>query len=276
MGSADGEPYAGPRPFHRNGLSTRYAVEGAGPPLLLIHGVGGRLDNWAGVVAALGGRFTTIRYDLRGHGESTKSPGPYSVEVFAEDALALLDHLAVRRCHVAGHSLGGMIAQRLALDAPGRVDRLVLLSTACGRTEEERGRVLERLAIVRDGVPGEHFRRSVGRWFSDEFQRTNPQVIERHAAQNMANDPAAYAAAYRVLATTDLAGDIGRIAAPTLIATGEGDTGSNPRMARLMHDRIPGSRLHVLPGLRHSILIETPALVARLLDEFFTAPTARA
>jgi pimeloyl-ACP methyl ester carboxylesterase len=256
--------------FTRRGVETAYAVEGSGPPLLLIHGVGARLDSWDGVVAALGGRLTTIRHDLRGHGESSKAPGPYSVELFAEDALALLDHLGFAGCHVAGHSLGGMIAQRLALDAPQRVDRLVLLSTAGGRSAEERGRVLERLALVRDGIPGEHFRRSVGRWFSDEFQQKNPELIERYAARNMENDPGCYAAAYRVLATTDLADELGRIQAPTLIVTGEGDVGSSPRMARLMHERIPGSRLRILPGLRHSLLVEVPELVAQILEAFVT------
>lgn len=257
--------------FERDGLTIRYAVEGSGPPVLLIHGVGARLDAWDGVVTALGGRFTTIRYDLRGHGHSTKAPGPYSATLFAADACALLDHLGVARCHVVGHSLGGLVAQRLALDAPGRVDRLVLLSTVGGRNEDERRRVLERRAIVEHGIPGEHFRRSLDRWFTDAFQRANPELIERYAARNMENDPAAYAAAYRVLATTDLIDELPGIQAPTLIATGEGDIGSNPRMARLMHERIPGSRLQILPGLRHSILVEAPEVVARLLAGFLTA-----
>jgi pimeloyl-ACP methyl ester carboxylesterase len=248
---------------------TRYAIEGSGPSLLLIHGVGARLDNWDGVVAALGDRFTTICYDLRGHGESSKAPGPYSIELLAADALAVLDHLGLARGHVAGHSLGGLVAQRLAIDAPERVERLALLSTAGGRSEEERRRVLERLALVEHDIPGEHFRRSIGRWFSDEFQRSNAELIERYAARNMANDPHCYAAAYRVLATTDLVAELHRIRAPTLIVTGEGDVGSTPRMAQLMHERIPGSRLHVLPGLRHSILVEAPDRVAGLLEGFF-------
>ena len=260
--------------LERDGLATRYVVEGTGPPVLLIHGVGARLDSWDGVVAALGARYRTIRYDLRGHGQSSKAPGPYSIGLFAEDARTLLDHLGVARCHVAGHSLGGMIAHRLALDAPGRVDRLALISTACGRNAEETQRVLERLAVVENGIPGEHFRHSIRRWFSDEFQRAHPEVIEGHAAQNMENDPQCYAAAYRVLATTDLADDLPGIRTPTLIVTGEGDVGSNPRMARLMHERIPDSRLHVLPGLRHSILLEAPGLVARLLEESWAAPVA--
>jgi (E)-2-((N-methylformamido)methylene)succinate hydrolase len=256
--------------FARPGLVTHYAVEGTGPPLLLIHGVGARLDSWDDVVAALGGRFTTIRYDLRGHGDSTKVPGPYSVELFAADAVALLDHLGIARCHVAGFSLGGLVAQRLALDAPGRVAGLVLLSTVAGRTDEEQRRVLERLALVEHGIPGEHFRRSLERWFSDEFRRRHPDVLERYAARNMENDPACYAAAYRVLAMTDLADELHRIQAPTLVVTGEGDVGSNPRMATLMHGAIPGSRLQILPGLRHSILTEAPAQVAHLLEEFLS------
>ncbi len=85
------------------------------------------------------------------------------------------------------------------------------------------------------------------------------------------NPQTLYAAAYRVLATTDLIDELPRIQAPTLVATGEGDIGSNPRMARLMHERIPGSRLEILPGLRHSILVEAPEAVARLLAGFLTA-----
>jgi pimeloyl-ACP methyl ester carboxylesterase len=257
--------------FERTGFTTAYAVEGAGPPVLLIHGVGASLDTWDGVVAALDGRFTTIRLDLRGHGSSSKPPGPYSAALFAEDVRALLDHLGIGRCHVAGHSLGATVALRLALDAPDRVERLALLSAAAGRTEDEKQRVLERLAIVEHGIPGEHFRRSLPRWFSDEFRRDNPEVLERYAARNMANDPRAYAAAYRVLATSDLADEAARLRVATLIVTGEGDQGSNPRMARLLHARIAGSRLEILPGLRHSILIEAPALVARLLAGFFAS-----
>lgn len=255
--------------FERAGLVTAYAVEGAGPPLLLIHGVGASLDNWDGVVAALGGRFRTIRFDLRGHGESSKPPGPYSAALFAADARALLDHLGIDRCHVAGHSLGATVALRLVLDAPDRIERLALLSAAAGRTEEERQRVLDRLAIIADGIPGEHFRRSLPRWFTDEFRAANPELLERYAARNMANDPRAYAAAYHVLATTDLADEAAGIRVPTLIVTGEGDVGSNPRMARLLHARIPGSRLEILSGLRHAILIEAPARVAPLLAGFF-------
>ena len=86
-----------------------------------------------------------------------------------------------RRTFLRG--LGATVALRLALDAPDRVERLALLSAAAGRTEEERQRVMERLAIVEHGIPGEHFRRSLPRWFSDEFRRANAALLERYAHQ---------------------------------------------------------------------------------------------
>lgn len=164
-----------------------------------------------------------------------------------------------------GHSLGGLIAQGFALSHSDRLNRLVLLSTVAGRNEEERERVAARLAIVAEGIPGEHFENSVARWFTDAFRENHPEVLAAHAAANRKNDPEAYAAAYRVLAETDLADRLHEITAPTLIATGDGDIGSNPRMARLMHDRIAGSELHILENLRHAAMTEAPERIARLI-----------
>lgn len=249
--------------------ATRYAVEGNGPPVLLIHGVGARLDNWDGVAAVLARNFKVVRYDLRGHGQSSKVAGPYTLDLFADDAAALLDHLGIARAHVAGHSLGGMIAITLARKHPQRVDRLAVLSAAAGRTEEERRKVMERIALIASGIPGDHFKNSLSRWFTDEFRAANPELMEQYAARNKENDPACYAAAYTVLATGEVAPDLPHVKAPTLVFTGEHDLGSNPRMSRFIHDGIAGSALRILPRLRHSILIEAPRTVAGLLESFF-------
>lgn len=259
-------------------LRVRYEIRGQGVPLVLVHGVGARLDNWYGVVDRLAPHFQVISYDLRGHGDTTRAPGPYSLDLFAADLAELLDQLGIERCHLAGHSLGGMIGQRFALDHPDRLDRLAILSSAAGRTPEERERVLARVDTVRQGG-GAHFERSISRWFTDAFRQNNPDLIADYLDRNKLNDPDCYSAAYRVLATSDLGDDLHRIAAPTLVATGEEDIGSSPRMARLMAERIPDARLCILDGLRHSILVEAPDLVAGLLLDFLTpqggAPTGR-
>jgi pimeloyl-ACP methyl ester carboxylesterase len=182
-----------------NGIALRCVDEGSGEPLALIHGVGASLEVWDGVASRLRDRYRIVRYDQRGHGQSEKATGPYAVEDFAGDLRALLDVLGIERAHVAGHSLGGLVAQSFALDYPGRLRKLALISTVAGRTAEERSRVQERLAMVANGIAGDHFRASLDRWFTDAFRAANPQLLAAYAARNQANDPACYAAAYRVL-----------------------------------------------------------------------------
>lgn len=246
----------------------RYRIEGEGAWIVFVHGVGGSLEQWDGVVAELGGRYRTLRYDQRGHGQSSKPAGPYAIDDFVEDLAALTMSLGIDRFDLVGQSLGGLVVQGFALAYPARLKRLMMFAAVAGRTEAEQTAVLERLKIVESGIPGQHFQNSVERWFTDGFRAAHPERIEAYAARNQKNDPAAYAAAYRVLATTDFADRLHEIRLPTLIVTGEQDRGSNPRMARLMHDRIAGSELVILPGLRHALPFEVPEKVAALIEGF--------
>lgn len=257
--------------YETGNLTTRYLLEGQGPDVILIHGVGARLENWDGVAERLRPHFRVLRYDLRGHGQSSRVPGPYSLPLFADDLCALLGHLRIGKAHVAGHSLGAMIAQMFALRHSACVDRLALLSAVAGRTPEERERVVARIDLIRTEDPGGHFQRSMARWFTDAFIAANPELIAAYAARNAENDPDCYAAAYRVLALEDLDRELEAITVPTLVMTGEHDLGSNPRMSELVHRRIRGSTLRILPGLKHSILVEAPHLVAGMLRPYFRA-----
>ena len=254
--------------FENQGVTTRYRLEGEGALVALIHGVGSSLESWNDVVDELGGAFRILRHDLRGLGESTKVKGRYELEDFVDDLVALLDHLKIDACHVVGHSLGGLVAQGIAISHPERVNKLLLSATVAGRNEEERTRVIKCLRTVENGMAGDHFRKSLDRWFTPEFIAAHPERIAALEKQNMSNDPECYAAAYRVLAETDLADDLHRIKAETLVSTGEFDIGSNPRMAALMHEKIAGSQLMVLPGLRHSLLAEAPEIVAAQIRDF--------
>ena len=253
----------------------RYRIEGKGAWIVFVHGVGGSLEQWDGVVAELRGRYRTLRYDQRGHGQSDKPAGPYAISDFVDDLADLAAALGIDRFDLVGQSLGGLVAQGFALAHPDRLKRLMLFAAIAGRTEAEQAAVLERLKIVEGGIPGQHFQNSVERWFTDAFRAANPERIRAYAARNQQNDPAAYAAAYRVLATTDLADKLHEIRLPTLIVTGEEDRGSNPCMARLMHDRIAGSELVILPGLRHALPFEVPDKVAALIEGFIERTQAR-
>ena len=256
------------RYFERGDLVTRYTLEGDGPVLTLIHGVGSDMESWDAVVKELGSGFRVLRYDLRGFGQSSKVMGRYELSHFINDHTALLDHLEIAACHVVGFSLGGLIAQGIAIQHPDRVDKLVLSSTIAGRTKEEAGRSRQQLHNLERGIAGDHFRKSLDRYFTPEFQKAHPEIIDRLEERNKRNDPECYAAAYRVIVETDLADELHRIKAETLVMTGEHDRGCNPRMAALMQDRIPNAKRVIHPKLRHNVLAEAPDQIARELRDF--------
>lgn len=251
------------------GVELAYRLQGEGTrPLVCIHGVGSYLEAWDGLAARLGDAFRVLSFDLRGHGRSSRVKGRYEIDDFVGDVLALADHVGFGQFDLAGFSLGGLIAQRLALTHADRLRKLVLLAAVAGRTQEERERVAARLAALESGDRGAHYDASLSRWLTEEFQERNPELIAQLRQRNADNDPGCYASAYRVLAQTDFGGLLDRIDVPTLIATGEDDQGSNPRMASFMHQCIRHSQLAILPGLRHSILIEAPDAVATLMRGF--------
>jgi len=249
------------------GVGIRYQVEGSGRPVLLVHGVGANLESWDEVARPLAERFAVARADLRGHGRSGRI-AECSIEDFVADVLGLLDALGFDSAHLVGFSLGGLIAQHVATAHPARVRRLALISSVAARTPEERERVLRRADIVRDEGIASVVAAAEDRWFTPEFKAANPERIERRLQELIANDHRSYAAAYRVFAQADEGLQPERITQATLIVTGEHDQGSNPRMARYLHDHIPGSELHILPRLRHSVLLESPELIAGLLMQF--------
>lgn len=249
-------------------LALNYLIEGAGPPVVLIHGVGADLASWNDVVPRLAASRRVLRMDLRGHGESPPIVAPFSLEGFSEDIVALLDREGIARADIVGFSLGGLIAQQIALDHPGRVAKLALLATVAGRTQEERDRVVSRHAIIlRDGIAAVTGA-ARERWFTEEFAAAHPQRIEERIRQLVANDVASYAEAYRIFGSGDLAERLHEIRHKTLVLTGERDSGSSPRMSRLMHERILNSRLVILPRLKHSLLIEAPGIIADHLLAF--------
>ncbi len=245
-----------------------YSVEGHGPSVMLIHGVGANLSSWDGIVPALAEHFTVVRLDLRGHGRSGHIRGRCTLDDFVRDVVDVLTACGITRAHVVGFSLGGLIAQGLALAHPPMVDRLVLLSAVAGRTPDEKARMRERVAVLRDQGIEAISGASQERWFTPAFVARHPDLVRKRMEELHSNHQPSYLAAYTAFATSDLGDRLHAITHLTLIATGEHDAGSNPRMAQFMHEQVRGSRLHILPQLRHSVLVEAPEQVAALVLEF--------
>lgn len=251
-----------------NGRKLAYEVKGEGDPIVFVHGVGAYKESWDGVVAYLSEHYRCYYIDLRGHGASDPVPGPYSLEQLTNDLWQFLDGVGLDRVILVGFSLGGLIAQQMALSNAARLKKLILVSTVADRTKAEKERVRNRASNLQKAGAGDHLTKSVERWFSKAFIAAHPEVIEERQRRVLMNDPASYKAAYEVLANSDLGAHLHQITVPTLVMTGENDIGSTPRMAAVIKERVPDSRLRILPGLRHSVLLEAPSLVAQEILAF--------
>jgi pimeloyl-ACP methyl ester carboxylesterase len=249
-------------------VAINHVASGTGPYVTLVHGVGANLQSWDQVTRLLEPHFTVVRLDLRGHGKSGRIT-TCTLDDLAADVRRVWDQRGIKKTHLAGFSLGGLIAQSLALSDAERIDCLAILSAVAGRTDDERAKVVGRLKLLKEGGIAAVTGAAEERWFTPEFRAKHPERVARRIAELLANDPASYAAAYTVFATSDLADRLSEIRHPTLVATGEHDLGSNARMARMMHERIKGSQLEILPNLRHSVLIEAPEKIAALLIGHF-------
>jgi (E)-2-((N-methylformamido)methylene)succinate hydrolase len=253
---------------------TRFRASGNGAPLILIHGVGLDLEIWEPLAERLAANRRLIRYDMLGHGASAKPAGPYALADFTRQLGRLLEDLGLEAADLAGFSMGGMVAQGFALEAPGRVRRLVLLNTVFDRSPEARAAIEARLGAVSAGGYAAGVEAAIERWFTPEFRAREPECVEAVRRRLAGNDLAAYAAAYAVFATADreLADAVGRIAAPTLVATGAEDQHSTTAMAEALAARLRYGVCRILEGQRHMTPLEAPDRLAGMIEEFLATP----
>ncbi|MGA8485808.1 MAG: alpha/beta hydrolase [Gaiella sp.] len=234
---------------------------GNGAPLLLIHGLGYARWGWEPVLPELAEQFDVILFDNRGIGESDAPPGPYTVAEMAADAVQVLDEAGVARAHVVGTSLGGMIAQELALAYPERVDRLVLACTTPGG-QKAHPMPQVTVALMAEAAtlqPAVALRRFVENALAPATVAAHPEIVEQIMAHRLATaqQPAAWAAQASAGATFDAYDRLGALAAPTLVQHGDEDVVVDPRNADLLVELLPDARLERVPG-GHLFFWEAP------------------
>lgn len=263
-----------------NDTTLSYDLRGdRGSLIVLTHGLGGSLAFWSPHVDALTRHHRVLRWDLRGAGSSAKPTGPYEPSLFARDLAALLALLGEPRAHLVGHSGGGVVSQRFALDFPDCVQSLVLVSTSSEVGEAARQAWL-RLAdvIERQGFGPE--REPDTRGFGSDFAARHPDVVRDLARQTRANDPRAYAATARAFGSYAWTTELSRIEAPALVVQGLDDRLTPPGGSVILSRGIPRSRLLLLPDVGHNLPLEIPDLFAAVTIAFLAGvdltATARA
>lgn len=254
--------------INTNGIDIRHDVQGSGPWLLLAHSLATDLTLWDDNLAALTARFRVLRFDSRGHGGTAAPEGPYDFGMLAADALGLMDALGVGRAHFCGISLGGMIAQHVALAAPQRIDRLVLVSTTSGYSAEARALWTERIAGVRANGMAPLVQPTLERWFTPPYRAAHPQVMERIGGLVGATPPAGYIGSGQAIARLDTTDRLKELRCPTLVIAGAEDAGTPPAMGRTIADRVPGACYELIPSASHLCNIEQAQAFDRLLLDF--------
>lgn len=251
-----------------NTVDLAHSEAGQGDPVVLIHGLGGSRNDWELQWPALTPHFRVIAPDLRGHGLSPRPEGPYRIGLFAADVAMLLRRIDARPAHVVGLSLGGAVAQQLALDSPELVRRLVLVNTAASfMSQDWRRRLMGVRRFAATYLSG------MDKVAADVAERLFPlleQAALRHeaTARLALNDPRAYRDSLIAIARFNAAELLPSIACPTLVVSGDTDYAVPLNAKKYLAEQIPNSRLVVIPDSGHATPMDQPEAFNAIIAEF--------
>jgi 3-oxoadipate enol-lactonase len=251
-----------------NGVGLRYELSGSGGrTIVLIHEMGGSLESWDEVAPRLGRHRRVLRYDTRGAGLSEKVRGAVSIDTMVDDLAALMDAVGITgKVAVAGIAVGGAIALHAAVRLAPRVSAVVAGSPAVGIAADRRAGVLARVErIEREGMRSA-VEDSMASGYPPEL-RADAARFAAFRARWLGNDPASYAAIYRMLAGMDLGPELARIACPALVLGGRLDRTRPPALVEPVARAIPGARYEVLET-GHYMAVATPELLAAAIGGF--------
>ncbi len=254
-----------------NGIETHYELHGreGAPWLVFSHSLACSSRMWEPQVAAFSDRYRVLVYDLRGHGASAAPAGPYSMEQLADDLKGLLDALGIRRTHFVGLSIGGAIGQTFALRHPGIFAGLVLADTNSAQTPQTLAQWEERIRIAESKGLAPLVAPTLERWFTEPFRASRPEVVKAIGTLIASTPVAGYIGCGRAIMGMNLTARLKEIKAPVLAIAGGSDVALPG--TRLIHEKIPGSKLVVLREAAHISNLEQPEAFNRALAEFLSS-----
>ena len=249
-----------------NGCRLNVAIDGpeTAPALMLSNSLGCTLEMWEPQMAEFTEHFRVIRYDRRGHGQSDAPEGPYSMALFGTDVLTILDSLGVKRTHWCGLSMGGMVGQWLAANAPERFDRVVLANTSCHYPDPTNW--LTRIKAVREGGLAAVADAVIAGWLTEPFRQREPETTARLKAMLLKSPVEGYLACCEALSTLDQRALLPKIKAPTLVIAGAKDNATPVAAGELIRSLIPGATMTVLDAAHISNVEQAHDFTRVVLD----------
>lgn len=236
------------------------------PALVFANSLGTDLRIWDDLLPAFADRWRLVRYDLRGHGLTDSTPGPYSIAGLAADLARLLDHLKVRDALVCGLSIGGMVAQALAASRPDLARALVLMDTApkIGTPESWQQRID---GVTKVGIAG-IAEAILERWFAPVFHDRRPEDLAGYRNMLVRTPAEGYLACCAAIRDADLTAATAQLSQPTLCIAGTDDGATPPDLVRALAGLVPGARFALIPEAGHLPCVEQPAAVAEAMHRF--------
>lgn len=229
-----------------DGCLLNVSVEGrdGGPTIMLSNSLGATMQMWEPQMAALTKLYRVVRYDRRGHGKSGVPAGPYSMERFGKDVLAILDDLNIERVHWCGLSMGGMVGQWLGANAPERIDRMILANTSCYYPDPTNW--LNRIKAVSDGGIAAIADAVIAAWLTEDYRDREPKIAARMKAMLMATPVQGYVACCEALSRLDQRDLLPQIKTPTLVIAGRHDMATPVEASVFIRSHIPNASMTLL------------------------------
>ncbi len=242
-----------------NGVRTAYLEQGSGDPVVLVHGLGGTATAiFKYLLAPLSGRHRIVAYDLRGSGQSSVTPGPYTVELLAQDLDALLDAIGLDTVALVGHSLGGGIVLEYAATRPDRVRAAVGVGAVTGLPEQGRVGMAARAETVESQGMAAVAETVATNGLAASFREAHPEEFQAFVSLIASSDPTGYAAQCRALVAMDVTSRLPKLSCPVLLVCGEQDQASPPAANEANAALLPDVRLVELADTAHIIPWEKP------------------
>ena len=252
-----------------NGVEINYEIEGTGPWLTMSHSLACDLHMWDPQMPVLTRRFKVLRFDTRGHGQSSAPAGDYTLEELADDVKGLLDGLGIRQTHWAGLSMGGMIGQAFALKYPGVFQSMVLADTTSRRPPDAEKMWGDRVTAAREQGMGALVEGTLARWFTEPYRNARQDVMARIADGIRATPVAGFAGCCHAISKVDYLDRLKEIRVPALVVVGEHDHGTPPEAARVIQQNLPGAELKILASAAHLSNIEQEEEFNKALTAFY-------